>query len=828
MAIKNSTSPCPFERTSRFKTAAIITFALTFLPFLSAQATELEIFPESVKLVGSDALQTLLITASDEKTGTPAARRDVTREASFSSSDESVARVRPDGVIVPAGNGTTSVSARVKDTAIQVQVVVSDYDTVSRINFTNDITPILTREGCNSGECHGKTGGQNGFQLSLLGYDPKTDHGALAYQALGRRVVLSAPEESLILLKATVGVEHEGGKRFATSSSEYRTILRWIKQGMPFSHPEDTHLVRVSVTPEQRILSSGGKQQLVVSAFYSDGTRQDVTRHTQFLSSDDNSVPVDARGLISVPSDGKQRAASAAIMARYRGKIAIARISVPRPGPPPDGPSVEARNFIDRIVFANLRELGISQSEVCDDYTFIRRASIDIVGKLPTPVEVRGFVANTAPDKRQRLVQGLLERPEYASYWTLIWSDLLQNTRAKLNGRGMYAFHRWIHDSVSRNKALDQFVRELLAARGSNYENGAANYLRMFKDPTEASVAVSQAFLGIRLDCARCHHHPFDRWGQEDFYGFAAHFARIKRKSLSEFEEVLLTASTGEVTHPLTEEPVAPRFLGMAQQPESGGPRREALAAWLTARDNPYFARSLANRIWKHFTGTGVVEPVDDLRETNPPSNPQLLDELANALVSCGFDLKEFIKVITNSHTYQLSSKTNPSNREDRRNFSHAAVKRMPAEVLFDAIAQTTGTPQKLPGVPLGTRAVELPDNRTQSYFLDLFGRPKRESPCDCERADTPSISQVLHLMNSPEIQRQIENSKGRAATLAASSRKDREVVEELYLACYARRPQPAELERALSELQGSPERRVVLEDILWALMNAPEFVFNR
>jgi hypothetical protein len=690
-------------------------------------------------------------------------------------------------------------------------------------NFENDISPLLTRHGCNASQCHGKAEGQNGFKLSVFGYDALADWRAFTAESKGRRTSSAAPEQSLFLAKASGTMPHQGGARIPGGSPDYETIRAWLAAGAPFGSTNDARVVRVELEPRERILATDSKLQLRVIATYSDGRKADVTRYCVFQSNNDSLAKVDEHGAVVIGSLPGQTS----VMARYLGEVTSFLAIVPRPGKPVGNTGFAEFNFIDRHVNAHLKKLNLRPSEVCDDATFLRRAHLDIIGTLPTAAEVRRFLADESSDKRSQLVDSLLKRPEFADFWALKWADLLRVDRQKLGQRDAYAYYRWIREQFAANRPLDQFARALLTAEGPLDDAPAGHFYKVVSKPGEMANAVSQVFLGIRIACAECHHHPFDRWSQADYYGMSGFFSQVNVRK-GALGETLLAEGNPSVKHPRTGAAVQPYALG-TEMPATApvGDRRRVLAEWFTAQDNPWFARNLANRLVAHFFGRGVVEPVDDVRATNPAGNPALLDAVAKSLVDARFDLKQFIRTLTASRTYQLSATPNDTNAQDEQNYSRAIFKRLPAEVLLDAVSQVTGVPEKFDGVPAGARAIQLWDSQTQHYFLKLFGRPVRATACECERNADATVSQVLHLLNSPGIQAKLAHETGAVARLVATHRDDRALVEELYLACFSRTPTEAERAAAAKHFKSSPDRRAAAEDLAWSLFNSLEFIFN-
>ncbi len=688
-------------------------------------------------------------------------------------------------------------------------------------NFEHDISPLLTRHGCNASQCHGKAEGQNGFKLSVFGYDALADFRALTVESKGRRTSPAAPEQSLMLAKASGTLPHQGGARIPAGTPAYETIRAWLAAGAPFGSTNDARVVKVELEPRERILAVGSKLQLRVHATYSDGRKADVTRFCVFQSNNDSLAKVDEHGAVSIGALPGQTS----VMARYLGEVTSFMAIVPRPGKPVGNTGFAEFNFIDRHVNAHLKKLNLRPSELCDDATFLRRAHLDIIGTLPTAAEARRFLAAESSDKRAQLVDTLLKRPEFADFWALKWADLLRVDRQKLGQRDAYAYYRWIRDQFAANRPLDQFARALLTAEGPLDDAPAGHFYKVVTRPGDMANAVSQVFLGIRLACAECHHHPFDRWSQTDYYGMSGLFAQVSIRK-GALGETLLAEGNPATKHPRTGETVPPHALD-AEPSKDTGDRRRALAEWFTAPENPWFARNLANRLASHFLGRGVIEPVDDVRATNPAGNPALLDALARVVTDSRFDLKQFIRTLTASRTYQLSATPNDTNAQDEQNYSRALFKRLPAEVLLDAVSQVTGVPEKFDGVPAGARAVQLWDSQTQHYFLKLFGRPVRATACECERNTEASVAQVLHLLNSPNLHAKLTHADGQLARLVASHPDNTKLADELYLTFFSRLPSDAEREVAVKHFAASPNRQQAVEDFAWSLLNTVEFVFN-
>ena len=798
----------------------LFSFSLAAAPGGEPSASRIVVSPKTVQLEGPHAEHQLLVDGLfvEKSLG------DLTHEAEYRSSAPDVATVTETGLLRGLGNGTATITISAAGQEDSVTVQVRDAETPRPLHFENDIIPIFSRFGCNASGCHGKAEGQNGFKLSVFGFDPPADRRALVMEGRGRRVFPPAPAQSLLLLKASGGMPHGGGVRIAPGSAEYQRLSDWIAQGMRTGATDAATVVRIEITPKERQLAMAARQQLRVVATYSDGREEDVTRLARFQTNQEAIANVDEAGRVAAG----QTPGEVAIMAAYLGHVDVFRAIIPRPGQPLKQSPPPRYNFIDELVDQKLRKLNIQPSPLCDDATFLRRVHLDLIGTLPTAEEARKFLEDQNPYKRPKLVDRLLKRPEFADYWALQWADLLRVDRLALGHKGAYEFYRWIRDSFRHNKPYDQFVRELVTAEGPVSKAPAGHFYKVVNKPGEMASTISQVFLGTRIECAQCHHHPFDRWSQADYHGMAAFFTQVSFKDSP--QGPLVGAFRDQPTkHPRSGEAIFAHALGTGSPEASpAGDRRHLLAEWMTNAENPWLARSLANRLWAHFCGRGLVEPVDDFRLTNPPSNPELLDALAKDFVEHGFDIRHLMQTIIASRTYQLASEPNRSNREDEQNFSRALFKRIDAEVLLDAICQTTGVPEKFEGVPRGSRAIQLWDSQVKHDFLKLFGRPVRATACECERSVEPSVAQVLHVLNSTNIQSKLSHAGGKMAQLCNRSADNAALVEELYLTFYNRFPTAEErtaLTKYLADNAGN--RQTAVEDIAWSMMNSTEFVFN-
>ncbi len=818
------------------------------------EPARLVIHPAAVRLTGPQAMQQLIVTGQDDN----GRQRDLTSESRFSVDDAQLLSITPGGFIEPRKNGSSQLVVRVGSKVARVPVVVEGLDERRPISFRHDFIAALNVAGCNQGACHGIPSGRGGFRLSLRGYDPSADYVELTHGALGRRVDRFEATSSLIYKKGLARVPHQGGKRFEPDSVAGRTILSWLRQGMPDDPATLPKLERIDIAPGARVLyAPANRQQLAVSARYSDGSVRDVTRLTVFTSNDDSLAQVDANGLVEV-----RRTGEAVILCRYLDVIECVRLTYLEPREDFRWSSPPENNYVDRHTFAKLKTLNILPSELCTDQEFLRRVYLDLCGILPTPEEVQAFLSDQATNKRAALVDKLLTRPEFADLWAYHWLDVLRCNRMNLQIKGSLVYHQWLRHNIETNTPWSQVVRELLTASGSTFANPAANYFRgtysskappSVRDPQDLAETTAQLFFGIRMQCARCHNHPYERWTQDDYYHLTAWFPQVKAKvdhqrpgstlaryvwQLREDAIVIYAAREGEMPHPRTGEPTTPKIMGMpAPTIPPGEDRREALADQVTSPDNPFFAKATVNRIWYQLLGKGIVDPPDDFRDSNPPANDELLDALAKDFVVHGFDVKHLIRTIANSRTYQLSAHGNASNRDDEKYFSHALVnkKRLSAEVLMDAICAATGLPEKFTDFPLGTRAVQLPDTQVvytggnyasweRHAFLKAFGQPAREVACQCEREGDVSLSRVLELKNGSFVREKLRAKDNRIGKLLASGKTDRQILDELFLASLSRLPNEQEAQASLTLVGKTADKRAAWESVQWAVLNANEF----
>ena len=697
----------------------------------------------------------------------------------------------------------------------------------SAVDFGNAIVPLLSRYGCNSGGCHGKASGQNGFKLSLFGFDQAFDHDAIVKEDRGRRLFPAVPEESLLLKKATGAMPHGGGIRFARDSEAYRLIRTWIATGAPATSPNAPRIVSLSVTPAEHILTVDSTQPLVIEAAYSDGAKRDVTRQAEYSSNLDPVASVNADGVVKATGQSGE----AAIMARYMGHVAVFRAVVPH-GPPLDTiPDFQPQNYIDELTAAKWKKRGLTPSPLSDDATFIRRITIDLCGRLPTADEARSFLQETSSNKRPDLIERLLGSPDYPAYFALRWGAILRNSKLAGADQASFAFHNWIKDLIARNRPYDELVRGVVAAAGEWQDAPAINWYWQMRDDQlhQVTADTAQVFLGVRLQCARCHHHPYERWSQEDYYGLSGFFTRLGRKSFGQPPPYFSSASptTGEI-NPLTGKVPEPKYPDgeYAKFTPEEDPRH-ALVDWMIQPDNPFFSRVLVNRMWGHFLGRGLVNEVDDMRASNPSANEDLLDALAKDFVAHKFDVKHVIRTIVSSRVYQLASEPTDANKNDRQSFARFYARRLIAEVFYDAVDHACGTHTQFGGISDNARAVDLPHEGFGSYFLDTFDRPQRVTGCECERSAGATLAQVLLLANSDEIENKLADDKGRIAQMITTGRPIPEAISELYLTAYARTPTESETSKTIEFMQAQEDKRKALEDVLWTILNSKEFMFN-
>jgi hypothetical protein len=810
----------PFQRLLRCVIGSwTVVAALVATAAAQTALTRLEVSPPDIALRTRLDRQSFVVTATLAEGIT----QDVTSQATLAVADPKLVRLQGP-TVYPLADGQTSLAVTYGGQTVSVPIVVQDAAADRPISFKLDVMPIFVRAGCNTGSCHGAARGKDGFNLSLFGYNPDGDHYRLTREIATRRIDLSLPRECLLIEKASGAVPHTGGKRFAADSEYAATLVRWLEAGAPADPPDVPHVLDLQLFPQRMVLQGQGTtHQLTARAKYSDGTDRDVTNLAVFLSNNDNSAAVSADGLVTARQRGE-----AFVLARFETFTVGSQVIVlpndldyARPAEPP-------ANYIDQLVNAKLHDLRIVPSGLCSDEIFLRRARIDITGLLPTPDEYEHFLADPAPDKRPKLVDRLLARKEFSEIWAMKWAELpMIKSSNQMSYKSMFLHSNWLTDKIANNVPIHQMVEELLSATGGTFTNPPTNYYQIERDTLKTAENVAQVFMGIRIQCAQCHNHPFDRWTMNDYYSFAAFFSQIGRKGGEDYREtIVFNAGGGDVQHPVGGRVMPPKFLGGEAPNCDGKDRRAVLARWITSPQNPFFATSIANRIWAHFFGIGIVEPVDDIRVSNPPTNPELFHTLGQKLIEYNYDFKRMVRDICTSNAYQRATARNASNASDELNFSHAAFRRIRAESLLDCISQVTGTQEKFQGLPLGARAVQIADGRTSTYFLTTFGRAPRETVCAAEVSTDPTLSQALHLLNGPPIEEKIR-SGGMVKSQLAAGKTPEQVIQGLYVRCLSRKPTPGELEKLLAVVQAAPDPQQGLEDVFWGLLNSREFMFN-
>ena len=806
---------------------------LSLSAFAAAQSTVTLLPPEAELRTPESRQQLIAEVASGE------GNLDVTKQTTFTSSNPAVAKVDASGVVSPVADGEAVITGKTSSgQSATARIRVKGAGQPFAWSFRNHVTPVLTKMGCNQGACHGALAGKNGFKLTLRGYDPDADYDTLTRQAVGRRISLADPSASLLLKKATFALPHGGGKRFGTESLEYRVIAEWIANGTPAPKDSDVDVAGLEVFPRRSVLKPGVEQQLVVRARYTDGRVEDVTRWVKFTSANEGVATVDDSGRLKTTGHGES-----AITLWYQNKVLYARVAVPYANQvsAADYANFKPANFIDERLLEKWKSLKLAPSPRSTDAQFLRRVYLDAAGILPTPEEVEDFLADSAADKRSKAIAKLLERDEYADYWAYKWSDLFLVSSRKLRSNAMWAFYNWIRDGVKANKPWDQFARDIFTSSGSSRQNGALNYFVLHRDTIDLSENVTQAFLGQRLTCARCHNHPLEKWTQKQYYQFANLFARVGQKNGDAAGETIVFAKpAGDINHPRLLRPLEPAPLdGKAMALDSTDDRRAHFAVWLTSPDNEYFAKNIVNRVWGNIMGRGLCHPIDDVRATNPASSEELFNGLTKDFVANGFNIKRLISQILNSSAYQVSSEANATNQADNIFYSKYIVKRLPGEVILDAMSQVTGVPSTFSGYPGGTRAMQLPDVRVQSQFLSVFGRPERII-CDAgERTQDPSITQALHVINGDTLNKKLSDANGFVNLFQRIGLSDTRVLDQLTLAAYGRYPVADEKQAILGALTKSrgaagesqdaakETKRQALEDMVWAMLTSKEFLFN-
>ncbi len=749
--------------------------------------------------------------------------RDVTAQAKVTLADPALARL--DGhTVLPVADGKTELVVAYGGQTIKVPVKVTQAKADRPVSFKLDVMPVFMRSGCNAGSCHGAARGKDGFRLSLFGFDPDGDHHRLTREFNGRRVNLAVPQDSLLLEKACGKVPHTGGQKLREGDEYYAAILRWLEADAPLDSPTVATPTAIEVYPPSAVLDGKGeKQRVVVRATYSDGTDRDVTGLALFLSNNDTAARIDGDGAVTAGERGE-----AVVMARFATfTVGVPFITLPK-GLKFSWPGVPENNYIDTLVHAKLKKLRVEPSPLCDDPTFVRRVYLDVIGVLPTPDEYARFLVSTLPNKRELLVDELLERKEFSELWVLKWAELLQiRSDTHVSRKAMLLYYTWLQDKIAKNVPTNQWVKELLSANGGTFKNPATNFYQIERDVQKLTENTAQVFMGMRIQCAQCHNHPFDRWTMDDYYGFVSFFTQVGRKGGDDPRELIIfNAGGGETNHPVRGKPMPPKFLGGAAPDVKGKDRRVVLANWLASPENPYFAKNLANIVWNHFFGMGIVNEVDDVRISNPASNQELLDELGKRFTAYNYDFKKLVKDICTSRAYQLSTQATKSNESDTRNFARGPIRRIRAETMLDVISQVTETKDKFPGLPLGARAVQIADGQTSTYFLTTFGRPTRETVCACEVRLEPTLSQSLHLMNGSTVGPKVQQGNLVGQWLQ-EKRPPAYIIEQLYIRALSRSPTPGEYKKLLAAVDAAKDKKQALEDVFWAVLNSREFMFN-
>jgi hypothetical protein len=797
----------------------LATLLLAGTAMAQSPLTSLEVYPPDINLETSRDLQSVVVQAwfADGLS------RDVTAEAKMALANPALAKLQGN-VLTPTDNGQTELVVEWGGKKVPVPVKVKDAKADRPISFNLDVMPIFMRAGCNTGSCHGAARGKDGFRLSLFGFDPKGDHHRLTREINGRRINMALPAEGLLMEKAAGKVPHTGGGRLKEGDQYWNELIRWHEAGANYDPDNVATPVSMEVFPKRAVLDGKGSQQrLTVRAKYSDGTDRDVTKLALFMSSNDNSAKVSPDGIIEAENRGE-----AFVMARFAVFTIGSPFVVLPKGLKFDFPKVTENNYVDTLINKKLSDLRIAPSELCTDEAFIRRLYIDVIGLLPTPEEYERFMKNPAPNKREQLIDELLNRKEFAELWVMKWAELMQiRSSDRVSYKATLQYFNWLQDKIATNVPVNVWVQELLGASGGTFRSPATNYYQNETDILKVSENVAQVFMGMRIQCAQCHNHPFDRWTMDDYYGFAAFFSQIGRKGADDPREIIVfNSGGGEVNHPVGGRQMKPKFLGGATPDVAGKDRRQVMGSWLASPENPYFATNLSNIVWAHFFGKGIIDEVDDVRVSNPPSNGELLNELGKKFTDYKYDFKKLVRDICMSQTYQRSTVPNASNESDTRNFARQSVRRIRAETMLDVISQVTETKNKFPGLPNGARAVQIADGNVSTYFLTTFGRASRETVCSCEVKLEPTLSQSLHLLNGDSTTQRIRQGNLVGKRLGEKKPTD-QVIEELYLRTLVRKPVGPEFEKVKAALAAEPDKNKGLEDLFWALMNTREFMFN-
>ena len=798
---------------------ALFTFILTTAVSSAAELVEINVYPENIDLSNSRDRQRLIVQArfADGLT------EDVTEQATLTSTNSEV--LRKDGyTFFPAADGETTVNVEYQGKAIQIPAKVQNAGVTPPISYTLDVMPVFLKANCNTGSCHGAARGKDGFRLSLYGFDVNGDYNRITRDFSSRRINLAFPEDSLLLTKGAGVVPHTGGTRFRKGDELYETVHEWLRDGAVIDQGEIPTVTKVDIYPKGAVLNGEGAQQkITVRAYYSDGTDRDVTHLAYFSSNNDNSAIIEQDGVVTAQNRGE-----AFIMARFDTHTVGTHFIVLPKNLEFAWNELPENNYIDTHMHNKFKNLRIIPSELCTDEEFIRRVTLDVTGRLPTVDEYNAFLADVDPKKRDKLVDELLTRKEFVEIWVMKWAELLTiRTTNQISYKSMLLYYTWLQERVANNVPMNVMVQELLGSNGGTFANAATNYYQNETNTLKVAENVAQVFMGMRMQCAQCHNHPFDRWTMDDYYSFAAFFSQIGRKRGEDPREIIVfNSGSGEVRHPVGNRVMAPKFLGGETPDVAGKDRRQVMANWLASDENPFFSQNLSNIVWAHFFGKGIIQEVDDVRISNPPVNKELLDALSQKLREYNYDFKKLVRDICTSRTYQLSTKTNETNEKDTTNFSHATLRRMRAEVLLDAITQVTTTSNKFPGLPSGARAVQIANGNTSTYFLTTFGRAKRETVCSCEVKMEPNLSQALHMLNGDTVNAKVTQG-GLVATRLGEEVPHEKIVEEIYIRCLTRKPTEKELTNLMELVSQEENKQQALEDVFWALLNSREFVFN-
>ena len=816
----------PCHRCAPRRLAFIAATALASTAFSTEPAAKFEVFPSDVQLSTARSEQSIVCRVVQPDGVT----RDVTSQVQWLVPDSHLIQM-DHNIARPVADGTGELKVKFEEQVVSMPVHVKDAKVDRPISFRLDVMPVFMRSGCNVGSCHGAARGKDGFHLSLFGYDPEGDYERITREMGTRRINLAIPKESLLIQKGLGAVPHTGGTRFHEGDDLYNTLMRWIEAGVPDDPPTVAKADSLEILPKQIVLEGEGTTQpITVRAHYTDGTYRDVTHLALYNSNNDNSATITPEGLVTAAKRGE-----AFVMARFATFTVGSQVIVIPKGLNYQFPSeLPEYNYVDQLVDTKLKKLRIVPSPLCSDEVFLRRAYADVIGLLPTREEHDRFMASNETNKREKLVDELLGRKEFVEVWVMKFAELLKiRSDNQESYKAALLYFNWLDDKLSHNVPMDQIVQELLDSTGGTFKSPATNYFELERDPLKLAEDTAQVFMGMRIQCAQCHNHPFDRWTMNDYYGFASFFSQIGRKQAEDArEQIVFNSGGGEVGNPVTHKQAEPTFLGGGPADTKGKDRREVLAKWLASPENPYFAKNLANIVWAHFLGKGIVEPVDDVRISNPPVNPELLDELATKFQSYHYDFKHLVRDICTSRVYQTATEPNASNEGDGRNFSHAPIRRMKAEVLLDMLGEVTGVPEKFRGLPLGSRAVEIADGTTSDYFLTTFGRATRLTACSCEVKMDPNLSQALHLLNGRTVQRKLATSTVIADELKAGKAPP-EIVADLYIRCFGRKPTEQESAAIMAQMPNADDKnkaadtRAVLDDLFWALLNSQEFIFN-